>query len=164
MGKIILILLMLVAWPSHAQEPAGEALSPGQAAPVAGAFFTGDALVRLTEGLRDLESLQRRLEVINEELAAKSTQIAEQRESIQALETARAETAGALAKAEFVIQNWQLIYDSMRALMREHQALAAEQRNLNEQLSKELKSAHTELRWTKILAAIPLIGAIALAF
>ena len=161
MARLIFILLLLLPVTVSAQ---GVEIEQGQPAPAQGALFADGGLIKLTEALRDLDSLQQQVAALRAELKAKDDQIASQKEGIADLEESRKETANALAKAEVILENWKLIYDSMRDLIKEHQQLASDYKTLNEQMAKQLKATNTELRWTKILSAVPIIGLLLAVF
>lgn len=142
-----------------AAESPGVELNPGDVVSESGAFFPGEAAIALLEALRDLKSLRAKLDVLAAELNSKDSEIASQKDSLTSLEEARAQTAIALAKAEFIIQNWELINRAMLSVIDEHRKVNAELRALNDQTLKALKEARTELWWTKVLSVIPVIGA-----
>lgn len=160
---LICLLILQPAIGFSAESP-GIELRPGDAVSESGAFFPGEAAIALLETLRDLESLKARIEALLNEVKSKDQEIASQKESLKSLEEARAQTAIALAKAEFIIQNWELINRAMLSVIEEHKRLNAEMREFNQQTMAALKDARSELWWTRIFSAIPILGTAALLF
>ena len=162
----LLLAVLLIASPITvaAAEVSGIELRPGDTVSDSGAFFPGEAAIGLLEALRDLESLKAKVDALLGELKSKDREIAPQRESLTSLEEARAQTATALAKAEFIIQNWELINKDMLSVIEEHRRVNADMRAFNEQTLAALKDARSELWWTKLFSMIPIIGTAALLF
>src|SRR3990167_996622 len=162
----LLLAVLLIASPITvaAAEVSGIELRPGDTVSDSGAFFPGEAAIGLLEALRDLESLKAKVDALLGELKSKGQEIASQRESLTSLEEARAQTATALAKAEVIIQNWELINKAMLSVIEEHRRVNADMRAFNEQTLAALKDARSELWWTKLFSMIPIIGTAALLF
>ncbi len=157
-------LLLIAPMRGIAAEISGVELRPGDAVSEGGAFFPGEAAIGLLEALRDLESLKAKVDALLGELKLKEQEVASQKESLKSLEEARAQTAIALAKAEFIIQNWELINKAMLSVIEEHRRVNAEMRAFNEQTMTALKDARSELWWTKVFSIIPILGTAALLF
>lgn len=164
LSAILAGLIAIQPMNGFAAESPGIELRPGDAVSDSGAFFPGEAAIALLETLRDLESLKARVEALLSEVKSKDQEIVSQKESLKSLEEARAQTAIALAKAEFIIQNWELINKAMLSVIEEHKRLNAEMRQFNEQTMAALKDARSELWWTRIFSAIPILGTAALLF
>ena len=160
----IVLMLLLVALPARAAESPGIELAPGDAVSEHGAFFSGPAAIGLLEALRDLEAARSKTDALLKELGSREQEITEHKAASSALEAARQQTAIALAKAEFIIENWELIQRAMLSIIEEHKKVGAELRALNEQTMAALKDARSELWWTRIFSAIPILGTAALLF
>ena len=166
MRAVCLCLCLLIAFPAYgraAEIPAVE-LKRGEAAPDDGAFFSGGAAISLLEALRDLDAGRKKLDALLEETKNKDGEIASYKDTMANLEEARSQTAVALAKAEFIIQNWEMINKAMLSVIDEHRKISAELRALNEQTMAALKDARAELWWTRLFSAIPILGMAALLF
>lgn len=146
--------LLILAHPTtlRAQENPhipGMVLQKGEAAPEAGAFFSGDALISLAGALRELDFLQKQSNILSEWIKAKGDQITALNDAMKALEQARQNTAGALQKSEQAQRNWECIN-----VLNKEQVAA-----LKEALAVAEKKAQARLGWeakeVKVLITLP---------
>lgn len=135
------------------EEPRGVFLKSGDPAPSEGVFFSGPALAKLVEALRDRESWQAQVETLKAtvhslELALDNTHRENQdlRQAVEALK-------GAVAKAEWIDQNWDRIAGR-------YEAMLARQEKYAEQLAQRVHSLEQQRMW--LLFSNPLIALIAL--
>lgn len=168
---LFLSLLISLPWSALAAEGTipgtpspGIILEKNQVAPGQGAFFSDQAAISLLEALRDLGSFRDRLLTLQKELDSKDSEIGAYEDEAKNLEEARRQTAIGLAKAEFIIQNWEMIQKSMLLIVDEHRKVNATLKEANDQLMQALKDTRNELFWTKIFGVLGIVGIVASTF
>ena len=118
------LALVILFWlvPPAGAEPLR--LSPGEVAPESGVFFAGDDLTKLVEALRDRETWKMQIETFRAQVQALEDTLAASRSENAELRTALDAQKLALAKAEWLDQNWQRLQAQMESIITKYEVYA----------------------------------------
>ena len=156
---IILFTLTVFSTTCFGQETRpipGIVLRQGQVSPTDGVLFGNESLIAITNVLREILTLREKVKVLEGQAAALVDGSAEKDNVISALQEQRAQMQIAINKLEFINANHKLIEDAYKVAAEIYKQALVDAREDN-------KSLRSELWWTKIFSAIPIIGLIATA-
>ena len=160
--KIVLTaLLMLVIFSAtcfgqEVRPIPGIYLRQGQVAPTDGVLFGDDSLIALVNALREMLTLREKVKILEGQAAALADGSADRDNVIAALREQKAQMQIAVDKLEFINANHKLIEEAYKTANGIILDALKEAREDN-------RALRSELWWTKIFSALPIIGLIATA-
>ena len=134
----------------------GIPLNQGQVAPTDGILFGNESVIALVNALREALVLREKVKILEGQAAALTNGSAEKDNVIAALQEQKTQMRIAIDKLEFINSNHKLIEDAYKTANGIILDALKESREDN-------KALRSELWWTKIFSAIPIIGLIATA-
>ena len=156
---IILLALIIFSATCFGQEIRpipGIPLNQGQIAPTDGVLFGNESMIALANALREALVLREKVKILEGQAAALTDGSAEKDNVIAALQEQKTQMKIAIDKLEFINSNHKLIEDAYKTA----NGIILEALKESREDNKTLRS---ELWWTKIFSAIPIIGLIATA-
>ena len=131
------VLILLLAGPAWGQSVI---LQPGEPAPSEGIFFPSSLVASLVEALRDRETWQAQLEALKAQVVSLEQALMEKDEALKAKQDALDAMKLAVAKAEWIDQNWDRVSGRYEALITKLEAHEA-------RLSKRIESLERQRNW-----------------
>ena len=153
--KIVIVsLLLILAWmilpvfgcAAEIDPNAGIHLRQGEVAPAEGYLFTDGGLIRLINRLRAVDTMEKRLEIAQEELSLT-------KEQVEQLKGAARNDMVSRALADQIIGNQKQERELFMEILNQYRLSLAE-------LREDLKSARNEVFWAKVFGAVGPIGLI----
>ena|SRR3990167_3791639 len=154
---VIIAALFITAGMLLAQEiqpTPGIPLRQGEAAPAEGILFADKSLIMLVRTLKEFTLSMEKVVILEGQVAAMGQESAEKDRAIAELQEAGRNLQVAIDKLEFINANHKLIEDALRTAADIYKQALMDAREDN-------KALRSELFWTKIFSALPIIGVIA---
>lgn len=134
----------------------GIPLNQGQVAPIDGILFGNESMIALANALKEALILREKVKILEGQAAALTDGSAEKDNVIAALQEQKMQMRVAIDKLEFINSNHKLIEDAYKTA----NGIILEALRESREDNKALRS---ELWWTKVFSALPIIGLIATA-
>ena len=134
----------------------GISLNQGQIAPTDGVLFGNESLIALVNALRETLTLREKVKILEGQAAALADGSAERDNVIAALQEQKTQMRIAIDKLEFINANHRLIENA-------HKTANGIILDALKEAREDNKALRSELWWTKIFSAIPIIGLIVAA-
>ena len=150
----VLVIFSATCFGQEVRSVPGIYLRQGQVAPTEGILFNDESLIALVNALREALTLREKVKVLEGQATALIDGSAEKDNVINALREQKVQMQVAIDKLEFINSNHKLIegaYKTANGIILEALKEARE----------DNKSLRSELWWTKLLSALPIIGLIA---
>lgn len=148
-----LLGLLLVVTPAWGQSVI---LQPGEPAPSEGVFFPKGTVTALVEALRDRETWQAQIEALKSQVVALEQALAEKGEALKAKQEALEAMKLAVAKAEWIDQNWNRVMERYEAIITKLEAH-------EERLAKRIESLERQRNWALFAGPIGLLLSLIIA-
>lgn len=155
-AAVIILSAVKVSYAQETQSSAGIRLHQGETAPTDGVFFGGDSLIALANALTDLSLSIEKIRALEGQSGALEQESAEKDKVIAALQEVNRNLQAAIEQLKFVNSNHKLIEDAYKTANGIILDALKEAREDN-------RALRSELWWTKIFGAIPVIGLIVAA-
>lgn len=152
----VLVIFSATCFGQEIRPIPGIPLNQGQVAPTDGILFGNESLLALVNALRETLTLREKVKILEGQAAALTDGSTEKDSVIAALQEQRTQMRIAIDRLEFINSNHKLIEDAYRTANGIMLEALKESREDN-------KALRSELWWTKIFSAIPIIGLIATA-
>ena len=151
-----LLIFSTACFGQEIQPIPGIYLRQGQVVPTDGVLFSDESLIALVNALRETLILREKIKVLEGQAAALTDGSAEKDNVIAALQEQKKQMQIAVDKLEFINANHKLIEEAYKTANGIILDALKEAREDN-------RALRSELWWTKIFSALPIIGLIATA-
>ena len=151
---LLLVIFSATCFGQETQPVPGIYLRQGQVAPTDGVLFGDQSLIALVNALSEALMLREKVRVLEGQAAALIDGSAEKDNVIAALREQKAQMQTAIDKLEFINANHKLIESAYKVANGIILEALKEAREDN-------KALRSELWWTKLFSALPIIGLIA---